>query len=292
MPSNDKRPLRKSFEEYGRGIAGGLLFSLPLLYTMEVWWTGFIVEPWGLIACVAITFALLLGYNRYGGMRPDSRLSDVVVDSIEELGIGVLLATFTLYLLGRIKPGMALDAIVGKIVVESMIVSIGVSVGTAQLGMSGQEEDGEGQGSGTGGGSDEQNDSGERNTLVGEMVLAFCGAVLFAANVAPTMEVVVIAAEASPWKLIGLALLSLAIGAIILYFSGFLNARTTLRHHKPLGMILETTANYAVALLASALMLWFFRRFDGASLVLCISETVVLAFPGTLGASAGRLLIQ
>ncbi|HEX4668040.1 MAG TPA: DUF2391 family protein, partial [Chthoniobacterales bacterium] len=31
-----------SLREYARGIAGGLMFSLPLLYTMEVWWTGFI----------------------------------------------------------------------------------------------------------------------------------------------------------------------------------------------------------------------------------------------------------
>ena len=45
-PSSDERPIAKSLQEYGRGIAGGMLFSLPLLYTMEVWWAGFSIHPW------------------------------------------------------------------------------------------------------------------------------------------------------------------------------------------------------------------------------------------------------
>jgi hypothetical protein len=31
------RSTGESLREYGRGVAGGLLFSLPLLYTVEVW---------------------------------------------------------------------------------------------------------------------------------------------------------------------------------------------------------------------------------------------------------------
>jgi len=31
------RSTAESLQEYGRGIAGGLMFSIPLLYTMEVW---------------------------------------------------------------------------------------------------------------------------------------------------------------------------------------------------------------------------------------------------------------
>src|SRR5687768_4310411 len=36
-----ERSITESLREYGRGVAGGLMFSLPLLYTMEVWWAGF-----------------------------------------------------------------------------------------------------------------------------------------------------------------------------------------------------------------------------------------------------------
>ncbi len=52
------------------------------------------------------------------------------------------------------------------------------------------------------------------------------------------------------------------------------------------------TLMYAVSLLSSAFMLWFFGRFGGLSLYGIIAETIVLAFPAALGASAGRLLIQ
>jgi len=49
---------------------------------------------------------------------------------------------------------------------------------------------------------------------------------------------------------------------------------------------------YAVALLASAAMLWTFGRLDGATLPTIAGEIVVLGLAGTLGASAGRLLLQ
>ncbi|HEX7830691.1 MAG TPA: DUF2391 family protein [Thermoanaerobaculia bacterium] len=47
-----------------------------------------------------------------------------------------------------------------------------------------------------------------------------------------------------------------------------------------------------MALAASALILWFFGRFDGQALDVIVAEIVVLGLPATLGASAGRLLMQ
>ncbi|MCA1627000.1 MAG: TIGR02587 family membrane protein, partial [Acidobacteria bacterium] len=43
------RSVNKSLKEYIRGVAGGLLFSLPLLYTMEVWRMGVVAHPWRLV---------------------------------------------------------------------------------------------------------------------------------------------------------------------------------------------------------------------------------------------------
>jgi len=45
--------------------------------------------------------------------------------------------------------------------------------------------------------------------FAGQIVIALCGAVLFAANVAPTEEIIMIATETASEKLLGLALLSL-----------------------------------------------------------------------------------
>jgi putative integral membrane protein (TIGR02587 family) len=114
VPHLTDRPIAESLQEYGRGVAGGFLFSLPLLYTMEVWWSGFVLHPGRLVVGVAATFILLLGYNRYAGLRSGASFAEVVIDSVEELGLGLLLATSMLWLLGRITSDMRVEEIMGK----------------------------------------------------------------------------------------------------------------------------------------------------------------------------------
>src|ERR687897_1375081 len=120
------RTVNESLREYGRGVAGGLLFSLPLLYTMEVWHAGFTMPPHRQLVYVLLALVLLLGYNRYAGLHPDSTWAEVAIDSIEEMGIGLLLSAVVLLLLGRITPGQDLGEVVGRIVVEAVTVAIGV----------------------------------------------------------------------------------------------------------------------------------------------------------------------
>lgn len=136
------RKTSESIKEYSRGVVGGLLFSLPLLYTMEVWWTGFIASPEKLIGFVVFTFLLLLGYNRHAGMHPDATIKDILHDSVEEIALAFVVAFLFLLLINKIGLTMSFSEIAGKVIVESMIVAIGVSVGTAQLG---QKSGGSGQ---------------------------------------------------------------------------------------------------------------------------------------------------
>jgi len=274
------RTVTESLREYARGVAGGLLFSLPLLYTMEVWWAGFTSHPWRLAAYVAATFALLLGYNYYLGLRRDTGFGEVVIDSVEEMGLGLLVAFLILWLLGRVTLDQPTTEIVGKTTVEAMTVAIGVSVGTSQLGAEGVGEDDKGVG-----------DEGGPH-FGGQVVIALCGAVLFAANVAPTEEIVMIAVEVSAWRLLGLVLLSLALSALILYYSEFAGSKKFVRFDARHDVLVGTVITYAVALLASAAILAFFGRFDGQALATCVAQTVVLGVAATLGASAGRLLLQ
>ena len=290
------RSIAQSLREYARGVAGGLMLSLPLLYTMEVWWAGYSSHPWRLAAYVVATFVLLLGYNYYAGLRRDSCFEEVVIDSVEEMGIGLAVAACILWLLGRVTFEMPASESVGQIVVEAMTVAIGVSVGTAQFG--GDEDGEDANDKGVGGGDDKG--AGRRGAssdeggihFAGQCVLAMCGAVLFAANVAPTEEIIMIAVEISAWRLLGLAALSLGLGALILYYSEFAGAKRHVRFDSHHDMLVGTIVTYAVALLASALLLTFFGRFDGQGLATCVAQTVVLGVAATMGASAGRLLLQ
>ncbi len=285
-----KRSITRSLQQYLRGIAGGLLFSLPLLYTMEVWWAGFTVHPLRLLIYILATFTLLLGYNRYCGLRCDATPVEVAIDSVEEMGLGLVIAAFILWLLNQITSDMAISEILGKTIVEAMTVAIGVSIGTAQLGISGDNQEGD-----TGMEKDTQpapflaNDNGG---FSGQLTIALCGAVLFAANVAPTQEIIVIATETTSGKLLIMALLSLLVGALILFYVDFSGSQQLIKTRGIKNVIFGAVVTYAIALVASAAILWFFGRFDGIAPITCLSETIVLGLAATLGASAGRLLLQ
>ena len=268
----------ESLQEYGRGVAGGLLFSLPLLYTMEVWLAGFSMPPHRQLAYFVLALVILLGYNRYAGLHPDSGWAEVAIDSVEEMGIGLLLSAGVLLLIGRIGPGQDLGEVLGKIVVEAVTVAIGVSVGTAQLGGEGGSKTGMANPSDA--------------AFVGHLILALCGAVLFAANVAPTEEIVVIGIELSGAQLALLGAVTMALAALILFYSDFRGSRRMVHAHGFAGVVRGSVIIYAVGLMASAGILWIFGRFDDAGLGAVIGQTVALAVAATLGASAGKLLLQ
>jgi putative integral membrane protein (TIGR02587 family) len=284
VSERDKRPWRQSAQEYARGIVGGLFFSLPLLFTMEVWWAGFVLPPGRLLVGLLGTLLLLIGYNRYAGIRKEADFLDTAIESVEELGLGILVAVGSLWLLGRITLEMPLDEIIGKTVTEAVVVAIGVSIGTAELGGAGQEQDQ---------GVEEERASRRHpwRALLDQLALALCGAVLVGANIAPTEEIPLLASEATPARLLGVVALSIVLAMIVLFFSDFMGAPPV----SDVGWahVLRWTAiTYATALLASAALLGFFGRFEQVDLGMMIAQTVMLGLVSTLGASAGRLLLS
>ena len=278
MPQS--RPVAKSLQEYARGVGGGLLFSLPLFYTMEMWAIGASASPLRLAAFVVGTFALLVAYNRYAGIHGNHRALDDVLESVEELGLGLLVAAGLLAALGRFpETPLSADAL-GILTLEGMVAAIGVSVGTAQLGQTPDDDSDDGSGEG---GSDER----EPRSVGGEVTVALCGAFLVASNVAPTEEVLLLGTEAGAGRLAGIVVLSVLIGGGLLYVSAFRGA--TRFAGSAMGPVRGTILTYAVAVAASAAMLAVFGQTPGAEASL--GPLVVLSFPAMLGASAGRLLL-
>lgn len=277
----DIKPARTSLKEYARGITGGLLFSFPLLYTMEVWWAGFIAPPGALLIYLLVSFLLLISYNRYSGLRQDSSWRAVILDSVEEMGIGLILSLLILFILNRINAAMSIDEIMGKVVIEAMVVSIGVSIGTSQLG------------TGNGGGKVENPEANaHKDSKLAVVALAMCGGILVGGNVAPTQEVVVIAIESKPFNLLIMCLLSLVLSAIIVFFSDFKGSANINPENLTYHLLFDTCLCYITALGVSAFVLWFFGRFENTGFNTCFAEVIVLGVLSSLGASAGRLLIK
>ena len=265
--------IRESLKEYGRGVVGGLLFALPLLYTMEVWQTGIVASPLRLLSGLAGTFGLLLLYNRYSGLREDASFWEVAVDSVEELALGLVVAALLLWLTGRLGEGDGLEALVGKVGVCGMMSAIGVSVGTAQLGADNPQED--------------------RDVhLGGQLAVALCGAVLVAGNVAPTEEIARIAYAVSPLMLLGLVALALGLVAVVAEACDLRGSRPWSDDIPVPAPVFAATTTVAVGLLASFALLTFFGGLAGNDFSVQVAQTVVLGLPASIGASAGRLLLQ
>jgi putative integral membrane protein (TIGR02587 family) len=278
---------RRELRDIVRGLCGGFLFGIPLLYTMEVWWIGSTASHEMMVVGLSITFVVVFFLNRTEGFRRSHRRPhpyDAIADTVEAMAIGLTCAFFLLLLLQELTLQTQLTGTLGKIIFESVPFSIGVGLTNQFLSDSPSEEP-----SGSKPNSSEEAlhatlaDIGA--TLIGAMVIAF--------NIAPTDEVPTLAAATSePW-LVAIALLSLLISYGIVFEAGFLNQQKRIQQkgifQRPTS---ETIMSYLVSLAASAFMLWFFHRLTLTDpWELWLRYTLILGLPATVGGAAGRLAI-
>ncbi len=273
--------LRDSVRDYTRAIGGGLIVGLPLLYTMEIWVHGFILPWWKLLLLLGLAFIVVLGYNSIAGFRRERSLSELLVDSVSTIGLGIVVAFVALVALGRIEFGTSLRDAAGKVALEAIPIAFGASLAATLLSGAGTDDSGSGSGS-----------SGGRVGPLHRLLVAAGGALLFALNVAPTEEPVILGIEAGPWLqlLVVAATLVLAFGLV--FYADF-GGRS--RAHRDGGLldkpVTETVATYAISLAVAWFMLWAFGRVDGASIHAIAGMTVMLAVFASVGAAVGRLLI-
>ena len=273
--------------ELVRAVSGGLLFGIPLLYTMEVWWVGTYTEPSHVLAVLLLTFLPVFFLNRTSGFRStkDVRLRDAAMDSIETVAIGLVSAAVLLVLLKEITLTTPLNEAVGKVAFEALPFGIGIALAQHFLRRSRTDGDDEG------GDDDNGADHDKLHATLTDIGATTIGAVFIAFNIAPTDEVPMIATALGPYALVALMLASLAISFSIVFIAGFANEE---KRHKQEGLFqrptTETVACYLIALVASAAMLWYFRRLEAsAPWQAMLSHVIVLGLPASVGGAAGRL---
>lgn len=291
-----------------RGMSGGLLFGVPLLYTMEVWWTGEHTSPLQGLGLLLITLVPVAALNRTAGFRKgdDATWPDAILDAVEALGIGVLLAAVILVLVREITGATPIHTAAAKIAYEAFPFGLGVAVANHFLsgknrsasdrstaGEGGQGEDGGEGGQGGGGGKDGKDDGKDTtiNGTIADLGATLVGAGFIALNIAPTQEVPTLSsAMGAPWH-IALIAFSLVVTYAIVFVAGFAGQGQRQDQQGILQRPLtETAAAYLVSVVASALMLWVFQQMQGPP-VWMLGQAVVLAFPASIGGAAGRLAI-
>lgn len=265
--------VRQSLREYTRAIGGGLVIGLPLLYTMEVWFHGFILPWWKILLLLGISYVIVLGYNGTAGFRRERSWGQLLVDSISTVGLGVVIAFVALLVLGRIEIGTSLREAAGKVALEAIPIAFGASVAATQL-------------SGESTGDKKQVGSFQR------LFVGAGGALLFALNVAPTQEPVMLGVEASPALLLVVVAATMLLTLALVFYADF-GGRGTHRGDGLLdGPVTETVTSYAISVGVSVLLLWSFGRTDGAGLQAILGMTIMLTAVASVGAAIARLLVS
>lgn len=258
----------------GRAFGGALLFSMPLLMTMELWQLGVSITRWRLALLVVATLALAIMLAHHFGFlqEEETGIAEAVVDGGVAILVGFVASAVVLTILSVVSPVQDWRAAVSIVAIEMLPATLGASFARSQLGEGSDRAD------------------AERAGPLRELVVIAAGAAVFSASVAPTEEVVLLAAKMSDLNALLLVALSLAVMHGFIYGFGFEGGspspggfwRTFTRH---------TVVGYAVALVLSAYLLWTFGRFEGLTLQSIVAETLVLGLPASVGAAAARLIL-
>lgn len=277
---------REELRDAVRGFSGGMLFGVPLLYTMEVWWVGGHTTPMQMFVVLLLTFGVVLLLNVTGGFRgrDEHGAPAVVQDSMEALAIGLVSSAVVLTTLREIGPGVPAQVALGKIVYEAMPFAIGVSLARHFLKGGRVDPDGE------------QGSSGSAptvNATVADLGAAAVGAMFVALNIAPTEEVPMLTAAMRPLGVMAVVALSLGVTYLIVFSAGFGDVEARRQQQGVLQHPwTETLASYLVALVVAGVLLTVFQQFDGREpWADMLAQTVVLGLPAAVGGAAGRLAV-
>ncbi|SDG71837.1 TIGR02587 family membrane protein [Pelagibacterium luteolum] len=256
-----------------RAVGGALIFSLPMLMTMEMWQLGVTLERWRVLLLLVAAFPILMllsreiGFEKTGGWREDFR--DVMI----AYAIGIVTSAGIMLVLAIFSTPVSLIDVSGKIALQTVPAALGALLGRAQFG---------------GGGEPSEKDE----SFGGELVIMAAGALFLSLNVAPTEEMQLISFRMTAWHALALIPVSLLIMHAFVFAASFSGGSEVSPETPWWSAFLRfTVSGYMVALVISFAVLWLLGQVDGMSFERAIRVLVVLGFPAAIGAAAARLIL-
>ena len=256
-----------------RGFAGAVLFSFPMLMTMEMWSLGVSIEPPRLMLFVTVHLVLLVGMASYARRDAAVVTSRDALDAFAAYGVGVLASTTVLFLFGVAEPGMSADAIIRTITVQTAPAAFGAMVAHLEI--------------------DEPSamiGPGHPHGFASSAFLMAVGALYLCSSLASTEEMMLIAYKMSVWQIGGLMVFSLVMMQLFDEYAIEQNLGGAGGESAWSLSLAMTGIGYTIALVISVYILWTFGRTDGLTFAQLVREVIVLGFPAALGAGAARLL--
>jgi uncharacterized membrane protein len=112
-----------------RGLAGGFLVGVPVVFAVDSWWLGDQIAPANALFLVAFAYVLTLAVVFWSGFRTGPRATwRRLGDALEAMALSI----FTLFLvfgsLGQIFNGQPASSSVGRIAVALAPISLGIAI--------------------------------------------------------------------------------------------------------------------------------------------------------------------
>lgn len=269
---------RRAARDLGRAAGGALIFSLPMLMTMELWFLGFYLDRMRLLLMVMATLPLLVLLSRQIGFEDTHYWLDDIVDALIALGVAGVVCILTLVLFGTITFATPFDEALGKVVIQMVPASIGALLAKGQFHAGSPDED--------------ASDGDDNETYAGELFLMAVGALFLGFNVAPTEEMMLISYQMTEWHALGLLCLSIALMHGFVFALGFAGGSDVSPDAPWWSPFLRLTLpGYVIAATVSLALLSVFARLDGLETDSIVMAVVVLTFPSAIGAAAARLIL-
>lgn len=279
-PASDTQQAQHGDEHFAIGLArafgGALIFSLPMLMTMELWHLGFYIDPSRLALLLLIFFPLLIVLSHRFGFEDTVRWLDDTLDAFVAYAVGFITGGIILLLFAVIYVDMSPAEIISKISVQAVPASIGAMLAQSQFGRQNPRKQRQEQ----------------QARYSSELFLMVIGALFLSFNVAPTEEIVLISFQITRWHAIVLAVMSIIMMHAFVYAVEFRGQAVIPQHISFWSIFLRfTIVGYAVVLLVSLYILWTFNQIEGMSVEQMIMAVLVLGVPAAIGAAAARLIL-
>src|SRR5436190_6134789 len=162
---------RETLEGLARGSGGAILFAVPLLMTMEMWWLGFYLSPSRVLLLMVAFFPILAALAHYVGFGHTTTWGHAALQAVTAYGLATVSSAIMLGILGIFKPGMSWHELIGKTAIQAGPGALGALLAQSHFGT-----------------SEEKNERREEAAYVEHLFFMVVGALYVALTIAPTDE--------------------------------------------------------------------------------------------------------
>jgi putative integral membrane protein (TIGR02587 family) len=259
-----------------RDFGGALLFGVPLVYTMEIWWLGETSKT------STLAYMTLLGALASAAIRVSvvGRLSwlDALLAGFRCTAMSVALAFALAFVIGTLTTEDSATKMMGEAAAIGIPLALGAALGAVLFRDAG-DRDGDGAGSDI-----------ETSSVARDLAASALGALFIALPIAPTGEVPTISSMTDTWRLLAAIPVCALLAYSILFASGFLQHRRGGVATSVRDALIATSTTTAIGIIVAAVLLYGFGVLDSTVPVAqVIGFIAALSIPSAIGSAAGRL---